>query len=102
VALRPEAVDGVMALGLWGESPDDSLVRAAEAFAQGDLSAATRAADHAAEVWAGAASLGQGRAISLALLAVAAFVALLLLLFRMRGRRRRRRRSIMQAHLLKE
>jgi HAMP domain-containing protein len=102
VALRPQAVDGVMALGLWGEAPDDSLVRAAEAFAQGDLSAATRAADHAAEVWAGAASLGQGRAISLALLAVAAFVALLLVLFRIRGQRRRRRRSIMQAHLLKQ
>ncbi len=98
VASRPVVTDQIIALGLWNESPEADLARAAAAFANGDLSGSARAADHAAAVWAGAAELGRGRAISLIALAVAALLAIVLGLLWRLGRRRRR--AYRQAHRL--
>ncbi len=42
VASRPGEIDEITALGLWNESPDADLARAAAAFASGDLSGSAR------------------------------------------------------------
>jgi hypothetical protein len=100
VSVRPQVIDQITALGLWNETPDTDLRRAATAFAAGDLSGSASAADHAAAIWAGAAALGQGRAISLIALALAGLVAMVLVIIWSHGRRRRRRIIRMQAHRL--
>ena len=89
-----------MTLGLWDETPDADLAASREAFARGDLSVATSAADEAAATWSGAAGLGRGRAISLAVLAASLLIAIALVVIWMRGRRRRRIHR-MQAHRIK-
>jgi hypothetical protein len=99
VASEPAGAGPIAAFGLLGETPMADLATAAAAFTTGDLTASTAAADRAAAVWTSAASLGQGRVISVLLLLLALALSLGLVLGWRRGRRRRRNR--MQAHLLK-
>ena len=68
-----------MTLGLWGSDPDADLGRAKTAFADrrpGRLGGERRAS--ASTLWAGAADLGRGRAVSLMTLAVALVLAVIL------------------------
>ena len=95
VALRPVDVTPLLSLGLWGETPEDHLDAARDAFARGDLPAATQAADTAASIWGGAESIGQARAFSIITIAIA--IVMLLALLVTTARRRRRRRHRMQA-----
>lgn len=90
VALRPTAPTPVVALGLWGTTPEGSLQDAAIAFERGDLRSAASAADRAAAIWSDAERIGTGRIGSLLALALAALLAItmLILSFRRRGRRR--------------
>ncbi|HYH92705.1 MAG TPA: hypothetical protein VD763_06080 [Candidatus Saccharimonadales bacterium] len=89
-ALRPAEVGPLMALGLWGETPEADLTAAHDAFARGDLATSAAAADEAAATWNNAASIGQGRAISIGVLVLAAVFALVLLIAAIRRRRRPR------------
>jgi len=79
----------MMTLGLWGSDPDADLDRAKAAFAAGDLAGSAGAAASAGTLWAGAADLGRGRAVSLMTLAVALVLAVILAAGWLRGRRRR-------------
>ncbi len=88
-AARPAGVDAMMTLGLWGSDPDADLGRAKTAFAAGDLAGSAGAAASASTLWAGAADLGRGRAVSLMTLAVAVVLAVILAAVWLRGRRRR-------------
>ena len=88
-AARPAGVDTMMTLGLWGSDPDADLDRAKTAFAAGDLAGSAGAAASASTLWAGAADLGRGRAVSLMTLAVAVVLAVILAAVWLRGRRRR-------------
>jgi hypothetical protein len=88
-AARPVTIDPMMTLGLWGSDPDADLGRAKTAFAAGDLAGSAGAAASASTLWAGAADLGRGRAVSLITLAVAVVLAVILAAVWLRGRRRR-------------
>ena len=90
-----------MALGLWGDDPDAALATAQTAFETGDLVASAHASDVAEATWAGATSVGQGRAISIAMLMAAVVLAIVLAIMWIRGRTGRRRRHRMQAHRIK-
>jgi hypothetical protein len=95
VAHRPVQVTPITTLGLLGETPEDDLVAARQAFAEGSLAASTAASDEAAASWLSAEPIGQGRAFSLAAIAIAAlFVVASIFALR---RHRRRRRVRMQA-----
>ncbi len=92
-ALRPTTTDPLRDLGLVGETPEADLVAARDAFAAGDLEASVAASSEAGASWAHAASVGGGRALSIALLILAAILAIFLVVgvVRRRGARRRRR-----------
>jgi hypothetical protein len=92
LAQRPASGSPFLALGLWNETPEADLVRAREAFARGDLAGSAAASHEAAAAWANAASIGQGRAISLVALAAAVLLALGLVVGSLRRRRRETRR----------
>ena len=94
VALRPGEVTPLIALGLWGETPELELTAARAAFARGDLQAAQEASGTAAAVWGGAASLGQDRALSIAAIILALVMLIALVITNVT---RRRRRVTMQA-----
>jgi hypothetical protein len=95
VAHRPVQVTPITTLGLLGETPEDDLVAARQAFAEGSLAASTAASDEAAASWLSAEPIGQGRAFSLAAIVIAAlFVVASIFALR---RHRRRRRVRMQA-----
>ncbi len=98
-ALRPAEVTPLLALGLYGTTPEADLVAARDAFAGGELEDASRSLAAAAAVWSGAESVGQTRAISIALLVLAAVLGLAILVAAIR--RRRRRRSRMHATRLR-
>ena len=70
-ALRPREITPILALGLWGQTPDAQLAEAREAFAKGDLEASAAAAEDAAWTWTNAESLGQSRAVSIGLIVLA-------------------------------
>lgn len=94
VALRPGEVTPLIALGLWGETPELELTAARAAFARGDLQAAQESSGTAAAVWGGAASLGQDRALSIAAIVLALVMLIALAITNVT---RRRRRVTMQA-----
>jgi hypothetical protein len=100
VGLRPIDPSPLVALGLWGTTPESDLAVARDAFARGDLEAAADGAADAAAIWASAESIGQSRAISIVLLVVAALLGLVVLVAATR-RRRRHRRIRMQATRLR-
>ena len=99
VSQKPAAMTPLMTLGLWGETPDADLVAAKEAFARGDLAAATAASDEAASSWLNAESMGQGRAFSIGTIVISLLFILALIIVTFR--RRRRRRVRMQASRLR-
>ena len=82
-------------------TPRSTLAAAKTAFEAGDLVASAHAADAAETTWTGATSIGQGRAISIAMLLAAILLAIILAIAWVRGRHRRRRRTRMQAHRIK-
>lgn len=92
-ALRPVEPSPIMALGLWGTTPEASITAAAAAYEQGDLRTAATAADTAAAIWSDAERVGTGRAASLFALIVAAFIAVTMLTMSIRRRRRAGRAS---------
>ena len=98
VASRSGASGPFLALGLLDAAPDADLAAARTAFEDGDLAGSASASDAAATTWAGAESLGQGRAISLFVLLLAVLLAIGLVIAWRRGRRRRHR---MHAHRIK-
>jgi hypothetical protein len=91
VGSRPAQLTPIVALGMWGETPEADLGVARDAFARGDMAASARASDEAAASWANAESIGQARAFSFATLAVFALMVLGLFVTTFRRRRRRRR-----------
>jgi len=101
VATRPATADPITTLGLWGVDPEADVTSARAAFEAGDLVASAHAADAAETTWTSATSLGQGRAISIAMLLAAVLLAVILAIAWVRGRHGRRRRSRMQAHRIK-
>jgi hypothetical protein len=94
-ALRPTDPSPLMALGLWGTTPEQSLADAAAAYELGDLPSAATAADTAAAIWSDAVRVGTGRAGSLFALLLAAIIAITMLLTSIRRRRRRRGQATM-------
>jgi len=94
--LEPTAMDPILTLGLWGQTPEVELEAARDALARGDLPGSVASSDAAAAAWGGAQAAGQGRAISLGLLFAAIALGLLLLVAAVR--RRRRRRAVVMAH----
>jgi hypothetical protein len=93
-ALRPAELSPVLALGLWGLTPDIDLETARDALARGDLTGSVAASSSAATAWGEADGEGQGRAISLGLLAAAVVVGVLTVLLMFRRRRTRHRRAM--------
>jgi hypothetical protein len=93
-ALRPAELSPVLALGLWGLTPDIDLETARDALARGDLTGSVAASSSAATAWGEADGEGQGRAISLGLLAAAVVVGVLTVLLVFRRRRTRHRRAM--------
>ena len=91
-AARPAEATPFISLGLWGEIPEADLLVARDALARGDLEASAAASAEAAAIWSSAASVGQGRAVSIALLIAAALLAVGLIVGAWRRRRRRGRR----------
>lgn len=91
LALRPAASNPFIELGLYGETPEADLVAARDALARGDLEESVAASIDAADTWAGAEALGQGRAFSIALLILAAVLFVTMVVMTMRRRRRRPR-----------
>ena len=89
---EPATPDLVVQVGLWGATPEVDLAKARTSFAAGDLASTAASADAARSVWASAASVGQGRLISLAALGLAIVVALALLVLSVCGRRRNQAR----------
>ncbi len=85
-ASRPTR-DPIVQLGLWSEAPEANLAAARTAFEQGDLAGAAAQAGHAASAWSSAATVGQGRAVSLGLLVLAGLLAMLLAVASLRRRR---------------
>ncbi len=96
---RPAEVTPFLTLGLWSLTPETSLAEARDAFAKGDLVASAQASSAAHLAWAQAPTVGQSRAISLALIVLA--VLMILALGISTARRRRRRRILMQARRLR-
>ena len=88
-------------LGLWGADPEATLAAARTAFEAGDLVGSAHAAEAAEATWTGATSIGQGRAISIAMLLAAILLAVILAIAWRPRADRRRRRSRMQAHRIK-
>jgi hypothetical protein len=93
-ALRPAELSPILALGLWGLTPDIDLETARDALARGDLTGSVAASSSAATAWGEADGEGQGRAISLGLLAAAVVVGVLTVLLMFRRRRTRHRRAM--------
>jgi hypothetical protein len=93
-ALRPAELSPILALGLWGLTPDIDLETARDALARGDLTGSVAASSSAATAWGEADGEGQGRAISLGLLAAAVVVGVLTVLLVFRRRRTRHRRAM--------
>ena len=89
VAARSTQTGPFTELGLWGETPDADLVAARDALATGDLKASLAASAEAEASWSAAESVGQGRAVSIALLVVAGLLAIAIVLAALRRRRRR-------------
>ena len=98
-ALRPTEMTPLRTLGLWGLDPEHELAEARDAFAKGDLAASAAASGYVAATWADAESIGQNRAISIALIVLALIFALAFVLETVRRRRRRRRRRMATPHL---
>ena len=92
-AARPAETTPFVSLGLWGETPEADLLVARDALARGDLDASAAASAEAASLWSSAESVGQGRAVSIALLVAAALLAVGLLVGAWRRRHGRRRGS---------
>ena len=69
------------------------MVIARDALARGDLDASVTASAEAASIWSSAESVGQGRAVSIALLIAAALLAVGLLIGAWRRRHGRRPRN---------
>ena len=97
VAARPAEVTPLVALGLWGETPETQVSAARDAFGRGELEASAAAADSATRLWTTAEAVGQGRAFSIGTIIVAVLMLAALAITTLRRRRRRRRRSLMQA-----
>ncbi len=96
---RPTTTSPILALGLWGLTPEDDLADARDAFAEGDLEASVAASHRAAETWTHAETTGKSRALSIGLLILAAVLGIGSLIVAWRRRRRRRRRRVLvQAH----
>jgi hypothetical protein len=76
-------------LGLLGTAPEVDLALARTQFASGDLTGSATSAGAARSAWTGAADVGLGRAVSIAVLAVALVMAVILFAAWLRGRRRR-------------
>jgi hypothetical protein len=93
-ALRPTEMTPFLTLGLWGLAPEQELVEARDAFAQGDLAASAAASGYVATTWADAEVVGQNRAISIGLIVLALILALAIVIATARRRRRRRRRRM--------
>ena len=96
-ALRPTEQTPVLALGLWGLTPEARLAEARTAFAKGDLATSAAASDDVAAAWSHSGAIGQTRAISIGLIVLAVLIGLTMILSTLRRRRRRRRRVTMQA-----
>ncbi len=96
-ALRPATSNPILALGLYGESPEADLVAARDALARGDLEESVAASVDAADTWAGAEALGQGRAFSIALLILAAVLFATMVVMTLRRRRRPRQQAVRMA-----
>ncbi len=94
IAVRPSAPSPVVALGLLGTTPEDTLQDAATSFERGDLRSAAVAADRAAAIWSDAERIGTGRLGSIVALVLAALLAITMLILSFRRRRRRRRHVI--------
>jgi hypothetical protein len=90
-ALRPAEVTPILALGLWGQTPEAVLASARESFAKGDLAGSASASDDVAVTWANAETIGQNRAISIGLILLALLMICLMAVTTVRRRRRRRR-----------
>ena len=84
---QPTDQGPIVQLGLWSQAPEADLAAARSAFEQGDLAGAAAAAGHAANAWSSAESVGQSRAVSLALLGIAAVLAVFLAIATVRRRR---------------
>ena len=89
VAARPVESDPMVRLGLLGTAPEVDLALARTQFASGDLTGSATSAGAARSAWTGAADVGLGRAVSIAVLAVALVMAVILFAAWLRGRRRR-------------
>jgi hypothetical protein len=100
-ALRPTEQTPVLALGLWGLTPEARLAEARTAFAKGDLAASAAASDDVAATWTHSGAIGQSRAISIGLIVLAVLIALTMIISTLRRRRRRRRHVTMQATRLR-
>jgi len=90
-AARPDEADPLVALGLWGTTPDAELASARTSFATGDLAGSASAAGSALSTWTGAAEAGQGRAVSLGVIVLVLVLGVVLGIAWLRGRRRRGR-----------
>jgi len=93
-AAAPAEMTPITELGLLDATPEADLAAARDAFARGDLTASVRASDRAAATWAGAATIGQGRAMQIGLGAVSAVLVLILLVALVVRYRRRRVSSV--------
>jgi len=91
-ATQPAEPTPLQVLGLWGETPEATLVQARDLFAAGDLAGSSDAAETAAIVWSSAEDVGRGRLISIVALTLAVLLAIALFAGWLRARRRRRRR----------
>jgi hypothetical protein len=87
---RLEHPDLIEAIGMWGQTPDADLAKAAQAFASGDLAGAVQASNDARLTWEGARELGRNRAMTSLAAALAALVALGFVIGQIRGRAARR------------
>ena len=88
---RPAETTPFISLGLWGETPEADLAVARDALARGDLEASAASSAEASAIWSAAESVGQGRALSIALLVLAAVLSVGVVVNAWRRRRRKRR-----------
>jgi hypothetical protein len=85
LAVREEEPGLVEKIGLWGETPDADLKRAAAAFSLGDLRTSVAASAAAFQSWDGARDAGRNRVMSILAAAIAAFVAVAFIVNSVRG-----------------
>lgn len=97
LALRPAESNPFIELGLYGETPEADLVAARDALARGDLEDSVAASTDAADTWAGAEALGQGRAFSIALLLLAGLLVVVMVVTTVRRRRRPKYHAVRMA-----